>query len=119
MTDINAIVNYFEKLQKIILHNVDLSLGNKKIIKKGKIDDILCCIIAKLPNEYKKNNMDKYNSVIIFKNLYNQLRQTFFLLPDYYVINYNNVSLLLTQIKKTLIEDINIIERINSTNEKQ
>ena len=115
MTDINAIVNYFEKLQKIIIHYSDLSFGNKKFIKKNKIDDILCCIIAKLPDEYKKTNIDRYKSVKIFKNLYSQLRQPFFLMPNHYMINYDNVNLLLMQIKNTLVQDINTIERINTT----
>lgn len=111
MTDIDAIVKYFEKLQKIILHDSGLNFGNKKFIKKTKLDDILCCIFAKLPNEYKNNNIGRYKSVKTFKNLYLQLRQTFFLMPNHYMINVNEVNLALTQIKKTIIQDIESIER--------
>ena len=111
MTDIDAIVKYFEKLQKIILHDSDLNFGNKKFIKKAKLDDILCCIIAKLPDEYKKSKIEKYRSISLFKNLYNHLRQKFFLLPSHYMINVNEVNLALTQIKKTIIQDIESIER--------
>ncbi len=114
MIDINLIVKYFEKLQKIILHESDFTLGNKRFIKKTKIDDILCCIIGTLPDEYKSNKSSKFSSIRTFKNLYNQLHQKFPLAPNYYMINFDQVNLTLVQIRKTLINDIETMERLNS-----
>lgn len=115
MSDVNALLGYFNKLQKIILNNADISFGSKKFLKKEKIDDILCCILSLLPDIYKKDFNttydSKYSSISSFKLLYGELRHKFFLLPEYYLVKSDNVIKLINLIKKSIASDIRMLEK--------
>ena len=55
MEDLTDLINYFKKLQRVVVRDIDFKFLNNSFIKKNKIDDVLCCILASLPNVYKRN----------------------------------------------------------------
>ena len=50
MVDIIALKEYFKKLQKIINFSAEFNIGNRRLIKANKINDLMCCILATLPD---------------------------------------------------------------------
>lgn len=48
------LMNYYTKLEKCIQNEAAFSFGNKKIFDKKRVDDILCCIEASMPAEFKR-----------------------------------------------------------------
>ena len=84
--------NYFRKLILAFDSEVIFRFGNKRFVKKNRIDDILCCIEAKYPTEIKKlyrkipNEIKGYNA---FVKLNKTIRKSSFLNNTLYVIKYN------------------------------
>ena len=54
MADIVALKDYLKKLQKIINFEATFTFSHWKLVKKTRIDDIMCCIYATLPDTYKR-----------------------------------------------------------------
>ena len=83
---------YFKKLEQALEDEVVFKFGNKRFVKKNRIDDILCCIEAKYPTEIKKlyrkipNEIKGYNA---FVKLNKTIRKSSFLNNTLYVIKYN------------------------------
>lgn len=68
MADIVALKDYLKKLQKIINFEATFTFSHWKLIKKTRIDDIMCCIYATLPDTYKRRLKTKliFNAIIQF-----------------------------------------------------
>ena len=116
MADTDVLIEYFNKLQRTILNNADFSFGTDKILKKEKIDDIICCILLLLPEPYKKelkiDYAKNFSSVKYFKILYKKLKYKFFFNSNYYCFNYHEIIKLIGLIKKVLKNDIQKLEEI-------
>lgn len=112
---IENLISYFKKLKKILIFESDFSFFSYKLIKKSKIDDILCCILATLPNSYKQmmkqKEGKKYTSVLAYNLLFNSIKNKFILNPDVYLISYNNADKYIGSILTTLKKDITAIEK--------
>ena len=115
MVDTDALIGYFNKLQRTVLNNADFSLGSKKILKKEKVDDLLCCILLLLPDIYKKDFKttydNKYSSISSFKLLYKELKHKFWLSSDYYIVNSDHVIKAIGLIKKAIASDVRMLEK--------
>ena len=83
MEDLTDLKKYLKKLQRVISNDADFTFFGSSYIKKNKVDDIWCCILASIPNINKKNmNTDlgkKLNSVIAYKHLFDALKKKY---PD-------------------------------------
>lgn len=117
MADIITIKDYLKKLQKIINFDAEFKFGGLYLVKKRKIDDITCCIIASLPDSYKKmlktkNDVQKYNSVLSYGLLTKLLNKKFFLDKNLCMVNVNEVNKLIGAILVTIERDINSIEQL-------
>lgn len=68
MADIVALKDYLKKLQKIINFEATFTFSHWKLVKKTRIDDIMCCIYATLPDTYKECLKQKliFNAIIQF-----------------------------------------------------
>lgn len=115
MADIIAIKDYLKKLQKIINFDADFKFGGIYLVKKRKIDDITCCIIASLPDSYKKmlktkNDVQKYSSVLSYGLLSKLLARKFFLDKNLCMVNVNKVNKLIGAVLMTIERDIKNIE---------
>ncbi len=115
MADIIAIKDYLKKLQKIINFDAEFKFFSYNLIKKRKIDDITCCIIASLPESYKKmlktkNDIQKYSSVLSYGLLTKLLARKFFLDKNLCMVNTGEVNKLISAIIVTIERDIKNIE---------
>ena len=115
MHNTDELKNYFSKLQKVIERDALISLFDRALVKKSSIDDILCCIFAKLPDTYKKilynNPRTTLNSVICYKGLLSIFGKKKIMGMDMYLINKKHVKQLLSSIIKTITTDISYIEK--------
>ena len=114
MEDVTQLLDYFKKLQKAI-DNADFSLLQYKFVKKNRIDDLLVCTLAVMPDSFKKAmkkrlKLDMYPSVSCYNRLSKIIKKTFFLTSDYYMINYSEVTTMLQSIRKFLESDIRKLE---------
>ena len=49
MEDLTDLKKYLKKLQNTIARDIDFKFFGLNFIKKNKIDDVWCCILASLP----------------------------------------------------------------------
>lgn len=115
MEDIEALKDYFKKLQRVINFEASFALFGKSLIQKNKIDDILCCILAKFPEAYKRimrsSESKKYDSIICYNTLFNAIKNKFFLDSNKYLVDTSKTNKLISTILVTIEKDINNIEK--------
>lgn len=115
MADVENIKDYFKKLQRVILSEVDFTFFGSAFIKKNKIDDVLCCILATLPEIYKKNlngeDGKKLSSMIAYKVLFNSIKGKCIFNPNVYGMNRANINSLINTIVRSLERDIAYLEK--------
>lgn len=116
MTDIAEVLSYFKKLKRVIAQEADFSLGNIKLVKKNKIDDVLCCILAELPDSYKrlmkqKKEEKKFKSLLTYGLLFDAIKGKFILNPNVYLVHSDSVSKYIDIISASLEKDIAYIEK--------
>ena len=80
MADVTELKNYIKKLQRLV-NSAEFTLFGSSVIKKNKVDDLIVCIIALLPESFKKTMkkrvpVDVYPSVASFNRL-SKLMKTF------------------------------------------
>jgi len=114
MADVAEIKKYVNKLSRIV-NSADLAVFGYSIVKKNKVDDILVCIIALLPDSFKKTMkkrvpIDVYPSVASFNRLSKVIKKTFFLSKDLYIFKTQEVISLIQNINKTIERDLNKLE---------
>ena len=115
MAEIQEIVSYLKKLQRIIQREADFTFFSYKLIKKEKIDDILCCYLASLPDSYKKtmNNVTlkrRYNSMMNYKMLMQSVKLRFRFNSSVYLVKHKQAIDTISAIIATLEKDIKYIE---------
>lgn len=107
--------NYFKKLQRTIIRDADLKIFKYSFLKKNKIDDILCCVIATLPDTYKKNMRSntgqKLGSVIAYNALFNAIKKKCPFSANKYMVDVSKVNRLIDTIIGTIARDISYIEK--------
>ena len=114
MEDTTELMNYFKKLQKSI-EKADFRVLKYKFVKKSRIDDLLVCTLAVLPDSFKKTmkkrlKLDMFPSVSCDNRLSKIIKKTFFLTPDYYMIDFGEALSLLKNIIKYLESDLRKLE---------
>ena len=117
MVDIIAIKDYFKKLQKVINFNAEFNIGGLRLIKANKINDLMCCILATLPDSYKKimktkTDVQRYNSILCYGVLTKLFSKRFFLDKNMCMVNVEEVNKLISSINATIERDIRSIEDI-------
>ena len=117
MADIITIKDYLKKLQKVINFDAEFKFGGIYLVKKTRIDDITCCIIASLPDSYKKvlkskNDIQKYSSVLSYGLLTKLLSKKFFLDKNLCMVKIDEINKLIGAILLTIEKDIHSIEQL-------
>ncbi len=117
VVDIIAIKDYLKKLQKVVNFDHSFSFAGIRLVKKSKIDDILCCVYAKLPESYKKMlktkvDVQRYNSVLCYGLLTKLLAKKFFLDKNLCIIHITEVNKLISSVILGIERDINNIEKL-------
>ena len=110
MADNAELLEYFKKIQRS-LDNADFTFLNYRILKKSRIDDLLVCTLALLPEEFKKAmkkslKIDLFPSVSCYNRLSKIMKKPFILNKDYYIVHYGEANAMLKSIKQNLNRDI-------------
>lgn len=119
LEDIAAIKDYLKKLQKVIDYDATFSFLGIKLVKRSRLDDVLCCIYAKLPGSYKKMlktkvDVKRYNSVLCYSLITKLLSKKFFLDPNLCVVRVSEIAKLIQSVLSTIERDIKSIEQMFS-----
>ena len=119
MYDITELKGYFKKIQEA-LYNAEFSFLGYKFVKKNRIDDLLCCIIAVLPDIFKSalkkvKDVDKklYPSLLAYSILIKKLCVKFILSQDLYIVSEDEIKELIYKIENHINVDIKKLERLN------
>ena len=114
MEDMAVIRDYLKKIQRVVSLEADFNFFGTKLIKKEKIDDLLCCVYAKLPDKFKKYLKDgkikKYNSVVTFSLLHNALTKPFKFNKNFYAIDPNHIKSTIAPLLTSIERDIRMME---------
>lgn len=112
---INTLHEYFKKLNRVLETEADFNFFGCKIIKKNCIDDVLCCILATLPQSYKnilkEAKAKRFSSMIAYKLLFNSVKQKFILNSNVYLVNSNNAKKYIRTFIDNIEGDIDYIEK--------
>lgn len=114
MESISALQDYLKKIQRTI-DNAGLTLFSYKFVKKNRMDDLLVCAIASMPESYrnimnKKIQLDLYPSVACYNQLTRVIKKSCFLFSDYYMVDYTEAFNLLKSLKLSIERDIRKLE---------
>lgn len=113
--DLIAVKDYFKKLQRVIAIEAEFKFMDMALIKKNKIDDILCCILATLPDVIKKNlkgeESKKLKSIIAYNNLFAAIKGKFILNSSVYRVDTAKANSLISVILSQIERDIASLEK--------
>ena len=109
--------DYIKKLQRAI-DNADLTLFKYKFVKKNRIDDLLVCTIAVMPDAFKsaikkRLQPDMFPAVSCYNRFAKIAKKAFFLAPEYYLIDYQEATTMLSSIRKNYEGDLKRLEEMN------
>ena len=115
MADVTEVLGYFRKLKKIV-DVPELRLLSYTLVKKGRVDDLFCCILATLPDSFKATMkkripLSTYPSVSAFNRLSKVMKKTFFLSHSLYIFKTQEVIKLLQAITKHIENNVRKIEQ--------
>ena len=101
---------YLQKLDKTINNRSSFTFGKTKIVKKSSIDDILCCVEAALPSEYREH-IKKFGSMSLKSNSYltkihTAIKNKFILSTDVYAVKFGEIAPLSTLFINELRKDL-------------
>ena len=117
MSSVEELKNYFKKLKRIVNYEEEFVFFDLKLIKKSKIDDLLCCILATFPEKYKKfMNMPMgrdLKSVACYRQLFDSIKRKFILSSDVYLVEYKTADRMIETILATIDSDISYIEKLD------
>lgn len=115
MIDTASLKDYFKKLQKTINYNYDFNLFGMKLIKKHKIDDLLCCILAGFPNSYKQLMKRKEgknrNSILCYDLMFKAIKMKFIFDSSVYLVDADKATKMINTILATIEKDIEFAEK--------
>lgn len=101
---------YLKKLQYLIEKEASFTLVKTKIVDKKKIDDILCCIEATFPDDYKKFvKSRKLKSYTYYIQLLEAIKNRFWLSTMVYSVRHNEAMVLIAGMLNSIESDINFV----------
>lgn len=104
---------YLKSLQKIIDNSSGLTLFKVKIINKNRIDDVLCCLEASFPDEYKKllkqKTSGQFKSVSLYRLLKGNIQRKWIFSSNDYLVKYKDVPSSIAKFSVILEQDIRFL----------
>ncbi len=101
---------HLKKLSNVINNNSSFTFLKVKIVDKNRIDDVLCCIEASFPDEYKKLLRQKKSSGLKSIALYHSLRASiqrkFIFSSESYCVRYKDAQSIIAGFTVILEQDI-------------
>ncbi len=117
MEDKASFQDYIKKLQRAI-DNADLTLFKYKFVKRSRIDDLLVCTLAVMPDAFKnaikrRLQPDLYPAVSCYNRFTKIAKKTFFLVPEYYMIDFQEATTMLASVRKNFEGELRRLEEMN------
>lgn len=113
--DLTEFKKYLKKLQRIVNNDAEFNFFGSHFIKKNKIDDVWCCVLASLPEIYKKNMKTdlgkKLSSVIAYNHLFDALKRKCSFSAQMYSSKAEEVNKSIDTILATIERDVNYLEK--------
>lgn len=107
---ISEVKKYLRKLSSVIQNESQFTFLDVKILNKNRIDDIICCMEACLPPEYKKlikfPSHKEYKSVGLYYSLKGLLFRKFIFSSSSYLIQYGVAQTHIDSFMKVMESDI-------------
>ena len=105
---------YLTKI-KALIDNPTFTLGDKRYLKKVRVDDLICCMEASFPEVFKKIVKEKRFSTVesgkYYKNLLSALKaKTGIIFSDCYVISYRATISYIEAFSRNIDADIKKLE---------
>ena len=101
---------YLKKLLLVIENDAIFTMINSKIIDKKRIDDILCCVEASWPEDYKnylaKKGAKKLKSPLYYKQLLMAIKNKFMFSTNNYSVKYKMAKSLISSLIVSIDNDI-------------
>ena len=109
---------YLNKLKRIITNESSFSFGNKWIISKSRVDDIVCCVQANYPDDFteyvKRNGIKSLQSHLCYQQLLAVVTKKFILSPEHYLIDFARFISLLGMLIQTMEKEKTRVESDNN-----
>ena len=113
--DLTELKKYLKKIQRVVNSDADFKFFGSHFIKKNKIDDVWCCVLASLPEIYKKNMKTdlgkKLSSVIAYNHLFDALKRKCPFSVQMYSSKAEEVNKSIDTILATIERDVNYLEK--------
>ncbi len=104
---------HLRKLSNVINNNASFTLFKVKVVDKNRIDDVLCCIEASFPDEYKKilkqKQAGRYKSVSLYHSLKASIQRKFIFSSESYLIRHKDAQSLIAGFSVILEQDIKFL----------
>lgn len=121
MKDTNEILleirKYLKKLAATIDSEATFCFFKSRIFNKTKIDDLICCVEANFPEEYKKllrsKSSQSFKSVGIYYSLKRTIQKKFFFSSSSYLIEYRKAMSLIATFSSLLDFDLKKLNQIH------
>lgn len=113
MENLADIKDYVNKILKKIQQNADFKFLGNNLVKRRTVDDLVCCIIAKLPDEYNKKMQTasgRYVSMGNFAKFQSTLRQKCWWSSSSYWIKISDAEAFGTAFLNSLPRDLKRLE---------
>ena len=114
-TDVEQLKEYFKKLRTVVLTGADFNFFGSVFIKKNKIDDVLCCILAILPDIYKKglrtNAAKKMTSMLAYNLLFGAIKRKSPFNSKVYMVKKQEAENYISKIISNIERDLTYLEK--------
>jgi len=114
MANIEELKKYIKRLNKIV-QTAEFSILGSSVVRRNKIDDTIVCILAVLPDSFKKAMkkrmpIDMYPSVSSFNRLSKIIKKPLFIFNNFYIFKANEAIALIQTINKNIERDVEKLE---------
>lgn len=111
--NINDLRKYLKKLKNTIEREALFSIFDSKIMDKKKVDDILCCIEASFPKEYrdfvKANGVNKLRSSQAYMGIQQAIKNKFFFSTNTYEVIFSKAIASINTLEASFEPDMRLI----------
>ena len=107
------LTKYLKKLNGIIQYDATFNFIDTKLVKKNKVDDILCCIESSFPDIYKKylqhQGVNKLKSNFYYIKLKGAIQNKFLWSTSLYWVRSEEVKVIIPSIIANLEPDMKFL----------
>ncbi len=109
-------IKYLNKIRDLIERDAIFSFKATRIVSRSKVDDLLCCVQASLPQEYtnyvKKHKGKTLHSVVCYDGLLKAVKNKFLFSRNVYSVNYADAQSALAELQKAIKSDMVYIRNL-------